>query len=787
MNGTTLSARMLGVIFLFSGVSGLLYEVVWLRILIRVFGVTLDAVSTILTAYMAGLALGALLAGRLADRTRRPLAWYAGVEAGIGLCAALSTYAMMQLPEFLSRELDLTTMSPFGLLCVRLAASLAVLAPPTVLMGMTLPFLVRAATGTIEQVGHRASFLYGMNTLGAALGVAWAGFVSLGAWGESATVATGVGLNVLIALVTGLASRGSAALAPSSCVESTGSALQGAHPLPFPAVAALASLAGFYGLACETLWSRIMILFVGNSVYAFSSVLVIYLLGTALGSLLMRRRLDVLPDPSGAVVEVFAALAAWTLVGLYGVRLLGAYTQELRYLYSPLSSSGDAFVLLLSSIPVVAPVTLLLGGLFPLLVRMTVAEMGRLGSSLGGLYAANTVGAIAGTLAAGFVMVPVLGTRWSLAALAAAAVGAALAVKPRRILPPGQARRTRLWIGLAVLLGGGLTALPDPFLSVVQDRLANLEPGRVAFHREDRAGTVTAYSFEPARGMLLINGLIVSGTGGVGRMIFHLPFLFRDRPGRAFIVGLGVGEAACCALRNGLAVEVAELNPSVPEAFPIFHPEAPRLLADGLIEVSLADGRNRLLASRDKHGVIIVDASPPIFSSGVVNLYSREFFSLAASRLEPDGVMFLWVPLHCFPSDFWMISRGFLASFPHSAVFAYGGHAGIVLAGSRTPLDLDPSAVDRRIRERGLTKADPQLSSRLVTGGLVMQGDRLARIASAWPEVTDDRPRTEFPLGRLLAGDSFVEDHNFLIEAVRASTPAIAPGVDTPLPSPHVR
>lgn len=741
---------LLGAVFLVSGASGLLYEIVWLRMLVRVFGVTQDAVSTILTAYMAGLALGALVAGRRATSSDRPLAAYAALEAGIAVAAAVATAMIGALPALLAGA---------GSPLVRAAASLAVLLPPTTLMGMTLPYLVRAATTHAGELGHRTSFLYGMNTLGAAAGVAWSGFISLGAWGETATVATGVALNLAIATVAFLAARRTPSAARLEAAPSAAPGWSGPTPL------LLAAAAGFIGLAAESLWSRILTLFVGNSVYAFSAVLTVFLVFTALGSLGVRRHLDSLSDPAGACAEAFAALAAWLLIGLYGVRLLGAFTSDPRYLYSPITRAADLAPLAFYALPVVAPATLILGALFPLLVRLSVADLAGLTSGLGRLYAANTAGAIAGAIAAGFALIPLAGTRGSVLVLALIAAIAGHAVATWHRPSPTHLRRARLWAGLAALSAAGLLALPDPFLSVMLARLDHYEAGTVAYHREERAGTVTAYMFEPKRGALLINGLFVSGTGGAGRSIFHLPFLFRDRPGSAFVVGLGCGEAAGCALRNGVPVEVAELNPAVPAAYPIFHPDTPDLVATGKIRVTLADGRNRLLRMNDNPGIIIVDGSPPIFASGVVNLYSREFFTLAAERLTPDGVMMLWVPLPCFPSDFWMIARGFLDAFPHAAALAYKGHAGIVLAGSREPLDLDPARVQARIDARGLARHDPGLTARLVTGGLVMTTARLRELALRYPPVTDDRPRTEFPLPRFLAGEPFVDDPKFLVEA----------------------
>jgi spermidine synthase len=201
-----------------------------------------------------------------------------------------------------------------------------------------------------------------------------------------------------------------------------------------------------------------------------------------------------------------------------------------------------------------------------------------------------------------------------------------------------------------------------------------------------------------------------------------------------------------------VAVDMVELEPEVVSAFRALWPDHEAYLHHAGVRVMVNDGRNFVLTSRESYDVVIVDGTPPIYSAGTVNLYSREFVDLARRHLTPTGMLALWVPLPCFDSDFGMILRNFTEVFPHTVAWQQPGSGlpGVLLLGSQSPFDLDPKAVDRRARERDLAAGNPWLNGGLLAPGRVIGEARLRQISAGYLEVTDDRPGTEFPLPRFL-------------------------------------
>jgi spermidine synthase len=314
----------------------------------------------------------------------------------------------------------------------------------------------------------------------------------------------------------------------------------------------------------------------------------------------------------------------------------------------------------------------------------------------------------------------------------------------------------------------------DPLLRTVAGRLA---PGaRVLFHREDAAATVTVVDTGTARNVL-VNGLHVSGTGAGNRIPFvGVPTAFVPAPKRMLMVGLGAAEAAYGAQEQGLEVTVAELVPAMVEATRFTQPERPSLRDSG-IRVILTDGRNFVLRTHEQFDVILVDISPPIFSSGAANLYSREFLELARGRLSEDGVMALWLPAVCFADDIWRVAAGFVSVFPEAIIWAQPRTAGALFLGARRDGALDASSplLEARLRERGLAYPDGgAFDADCLRRGVVIGPAALRAFVAGFPPLTDDRPYTEFPLARFIRGERLWLDNLYLVQASQpVSTPPL--------------
>lgn len=731
-------------LFFISGISGLIYETVWFRMLIRVFGTTLEATSTVLAVFMGGLALGAVLAGKRSDALKNPLKVYAGLELLIALSALAATLLMAGLPEFIAPLLPEggTPGSAAATTLIRLLVSAGALLVPTALMGATLPLLASSLSSGAADSGGKISRLYALNTLGAALGVLAAGYLLIGHLGEKGAAALAAALNLAIALRVFLSAAPDRA--PAASPEATTEGSRG-----YRRMLLVMGASGFTALALEVLWARLLVLTIGSSVYAFSAMLCCYLLGIALGSLYAEERADSVQDPLPLLARVQAGIAGLALVGLTAFYFAGSSTLDIKYLYTPLSGPGDIFHLFGWSAAIIMPVTLLMGFFFPLAAQAGVRAAGRVGA-IGPLYAANTLGTILGSLITGFVLIPQLGTKFSfiLTALLAALTGTLLAA----IAGEAEKRRFTPWLAGGLLLAGASFLLPDPVFHTINRRFSAHLNGYLAYHKEDRAGAVdVVFSRNGRSKSLYINGVAVSGNGDAGKLMSHFPLIFQEKPETMFIIGLGAANTLRSGVLHGVKVTVAELLAAVRETGPLFAENWKQAEADGKFIVRLNDGRNELLRHRGTFDAIIVDVTPPIYSSGAVNLYSRDFFKIARSKLSQDGMLSLWIPLPCFESDYHMILRALKDVFPHVNVWSFPRQPGFLALASNKELEKDPKILEKRLKRGKVQSELPYVTTRFMAETHLMDTAMAEAASLPYPAVTDDKPYTEFPLARFMA------------------------------------
>jgi spermidine synthase len=757
-------------LFFLSGVSGLMYEVVWLRMLTRLLGHTVYATATVLAAFMAGLALGSFLAGRYSDRARRPLRCYGLLELGIGLAALASLGLPERLLPLYRLFHELAGGSRVWLTVAQVGIALPVLLLPTALMGATLPVLCAYGARRQRAFGRCLGTLYALNTLGAVGGVLAGGFVLIGAVGETNTVRIGAALNGAVAFAALVVGR---AAAPAS----------GRHPLPSATIEPARSPAcqpepgavalypdsvrrvvlvgfagaGFAALANEVVWSRLLTLYQGTSVYAFSSLLAVLLLGMGLGSWLGSRWVDRWADPLRQLALVQLA------IGLAGLAALHLFAHGA--LATPdLAAGRNLGVLLAAPVVLVGPLGLLWGLAFPVAARCYMPRRAAAGRSVAHLYAWNTLGGIAGALTAGFGLIPLLGTSLTGTVLAALSLGLGLLLlgaQPRGLWQETPGLRRWGLIGACALL---LATVGDPYDRLLRGRIAVVYPGgaRIDRHREEAAGTTTAFGAPWAgsrQKYLWVNGHGMTVLATVTKLMAHLPIWLAEEPRDVLVVCFGMGTTARSASRHpGLHVWAVELVPGVLECFGYFHADGPQVLRQPNLHPVVDDGRHFLLMRPRLYDVITVDPAPPLYSAGAVHLYSREFFGLCRDRLRPGGVACLWVP-PANESEVKMILRTFLEVFAHVSVWEgpaqQSSLQGLYLLGSHRRLERVAEKIQRAYDQ-------PAVVADLVEWGsecdrpdkvcdLFVADDRALR---AWLSdarvITDDRPYTEFPLWRAL-------------------------------------
>lgn len=729
----------LALLFFFSGVCGLTYQVLWLRLLSLVFGVTVHAASTVLASFMAGLALGALLAERLVRRAPA-LRVFAALEAGIAV-SALATPALLTLVSGLYRPVSALVPESLALLTVvRFVCSSAVLLVPTMLMGATLPVLSHAPS-VRAVAGPRLGALYAVNTAGALAGALLTGYVLIGGLGIQRTFLVAAALNVLVAVGAWWLSGG-VAVAPVSEVgagtrfdpaanDGTGVPRQAGPSSVLDTVApsmllAVMAVSGFAALALEIVWFRILVQFLPATTYAFTTMLATVLGGIAAGSALAARHLAQ-PRPWGT--RLAWVLGATSVVVLLSLAFLGA-TYAAGWRTSGLTQGAAAAIL---------PASLLMGYAFPIAIALWSAR-GRAEAApdreVGRLYSANVLGGIAGAVIGGFVLLPRLGSRLSLILLAAMYLATSLALFVPR-------RQWRAATALVLLFAGAAALVPDPFEVSLVRRHGQDE--QILWREEGVQTSVSIHAgVAPAR-LMYLDGLHQASDAPemvwLHRLIGHLPMVLHPDPKRSLVVGLGGGATPGAVSQHATDLQVVELSDTVRKGAAFFRHVNYDLLTRPNVRLRVDDGRNFLTRTSDRFDVTTADLIQPEHA-GAGNLYSREYFTLVRGVLADGGLALQWIGQRP-ETQYKLIMRTFLEVFPHTTLWLDGQ----LMVGALEPLRLSPGLVDdkRAVPETRQALDDVRLDSFATLLSWYQAGpDELRRFVGAGPVLTDDRPLVEY-------------------------------------------
>ncbi len=811
-SSTSLTLRILPVLFFFSGASSLIFETIFTRLLTYSFGNTAHAVSTVLAAFLGGLALGAYLIGRWVDR-RPPSLWiYGTLELLIALYCLFIPALFALLTKTYVALFDRWELGPSALTLVRFLLAAVVILVPTVLMGGTLPVLARFVTADRQGSPWRVSRLYAWNTLGAALGTLASTYLLMPFLGVRETIWFAVGINLLIFLsVATLASRAAFTAAPEDLLPPQAPSQPVAPPSRRLVVVLLfgAFLTGAAALAYEVIWTHVLAFLIGNTVYAFGVMLFTFLCGLGWGAQIVARyfrRPDVWARALAAsqlflALAIFSTLPFWTrLPDLFARGLTKAFEFDLlslafllllRMVYVGWAiyrrSAGEAFPWLRAvelSVEVAALLagmsfdtsslwnyettyflsgellrffcafylliipTLLLGLSFPLLLHLASHQARGVGSSVGGVYAANTVGAIVGSVLAGFAVLPRLGSLVALRATAMLnlALGLGFALLLVRLNPAKKLLLSGVAASLAMVFWMGPTGWDAHRIS--RGSYVYLDAGwpieRVLYLKEDIQGGLTSVIQVGDSRVLLSNGKFQgSNTGEVGAQIRFalIPILFTQEFERALVIGLGTGNTLRTVARFPFQhIDAVEIAPHIIEAARLWFADVNGLVfdRDPRVNLAVADGRNFLLLARRRYDLITIEISS-IWISGEADLYNREFYGLCRARLKERGVLQQWVQIHHMRTEDLLVILNTAAQiFPHVAFFL-GPEQGVLVA-SASPLECDYrmlQAFDLNPGVRAELAAInlPSVSSLL--GELMLYGDSMRQALSFLPRLSD--------------------------------------------------
>jgi len=706
---------LIGLCFVLSGSTGLIYEVLWARMLGLVFGATTLAVSTVLAAFMGGLALGSALAGRLASRIRKPVATYGWMEIGIAMYALLVPLLFRLIDHVYVLIWQQFQPGFFAFSLWRFVLSSLVLLVPTTLMGATLPVLAAALVTSSGRNSNSVTRLYACNLAGAILGTLIAGFVLLPELGVRKTIFVAALLNVMVGVIAIVLQRRAMSELPvdQPPAEVDGVEIEGSRFWIFAAF-----VSGFVTISTQVSWTRILTMIIGSSTYAFSIVVALFLIGLAAGAWWIARK-DRTATLRATImrIEVFTAISL--LASLYSLNKIPAILITLGLHFQTSSWAGLLGLQILSATLLILVPAYLMGMVMPLVLVWAGADQASAVARVGRSYAVNTIGAIAGAFMAGFVLIPKTSTRFTLLLAATFCLGVAgVAYKPNDSAKDPALRRS-IAIGLIPVMAIVLFILAPPMnladLSIgAYDSLVRVlaqtregtkaeapkpdkpEVHELIWYQEGPTATVSVRKDQNTVSMA-INGRTNASDSvfdmPTQTMLGRIPLLIAPKIENSLIIGYATGVTVGAMLKSPIqSVTCVELEPATVAASAYFNHVNYRPLDDPRLNLIIDDARAFLRVTPNRYDIIVSEPSHP-WVPGVANLFTQEFFELGRSRLNADGIFVQWVQIYQLSTE---SLRSVLATyksvFPHVLMFRVGGlnkGKDLILIGSNRPLNMD--------------------------------------------------------------------------------------------------
>ena len=746
--------------FFLSGLTALVYETTFVRQLQLVFGSTLSAVSVVIAVFFGGLAIGAALIGPRADRYE-PLRLYGILEIGTGLWAVIAVI-IIPIIRYVYASLNANLQIATGIQTfLQVSLSILILLPATILMGATLPALSRGLTRSINHRFRRISTLYGINTIGATTGTLLCGFLLLEHLGYLKTILAAMLINLVIgfsAIVLAPKKHGDAINEKSS---SAGNAsrheISHTHKLR-NLLLVMAVISGFAALAYEVVWFRILAFSVVTDAYAFALMLGIYLFGIGSGSMIAARRFHKL-RPKGNETSIWFELGVLETAAAFMVALGFALLVWLNTALPKPAISDPAYWVktlgntTLQALVLILPTTIVLGYVFPLIVSLYAGTMQQLASRVGRITAVNTTGAIAGSILAGFVLIPLVGIQSGLLIL----IGFSLTLALLAFLFGPLSRRKRI-MGVALFFSMAVVIVilfpmrrHFGFLQIPSHERAEL-----LFYHESADGTVMVTEDKGDRSVrrLLINQQQATSTYLPGQrknhLMGHLPLWACSDAKNALVICFGSGGTfGALGLYELERVDCVEISAAVIDAASYFTEWNGNVLQKKHVNIIIDDGRSFLLTTNDKYDIITLEPMHPGLK-GVSSLYSIEFYQEAKKKLKQNGVLCQWVPLYSMSDhDARSLLATAVAVFPQSSLWIVGSE-GILLC-ARDTLNIDWSWLTQHMNDAKINQTLKKVyleNQWTLLSGFLLGPYGLNQYTENTPVIRDDRPFIEYSIPR---------------------------------------
>jgi spermidine synthase len=778
-----------------SGTAGLVYEVLWVRMIDKIIGSAPYAVAAVLTVFMGGLALGSFFVGRLIDRLENRsvlLAVYGALELVIGVYALVLPFVINAVTPLYTMIYDRLYDVPLVYQAATFLGCTALLIIPTTLMGGTLPVLCRYYVRELDHIGRRTGVLYGLNTIGAALGTLLCGFVLIPRLGLSATLYSAAAVNITAGTLCLLASRlkgDRQKQEVTACKPMPDEQKQNLMASPSSQnqvvwALVLFAVSGFCSMACQVFWSRLIGLLIGPTNYSFTLVVATFIVGLAAGSVVFGRLSD-------RITRIFHLL----VITQIGAALFSLMTSQIlgnsQFFFAKLIHvfHGQFVTLLwvqsLVLFALMAIPTFFLGAAFPLVNRIFAKSMPMVGRAIGTAYAVNTIGAILGSFTAGFILIPLAGKQQGLAFVFfvqfTAAVMALTAVGLKRTRPVARFSMATILVLFGVFIAIHFPSWNQTLLSrgwyrdfetltsrMIQTSWLNAFFAGPDLLAKQREGIDVVFQGEGVGGFTTVERETTS-VGAVEYAMFnsgkadasshgdrstqtlsgHIPMLFHPHAKKVMVLGLASGMTPGEVLHYPVErLDILEINDQVVAACrKYFGPYNNRCLEDPRTRLIVQDGRNHLALTGERYDAIISEPSNP-WMAGLANLYTRDFFLLVKNRLTGQGLFAQWIQSYEMDWDtFALLGRTFTSVFPGGVMIKIGPVDYMLLARA------DDKTLDWNIAQSNIVHAQKSKNAAFADAGflahLVVTED-LNVLFGNGPIHTDNMPHLEFSAPRHL-------------------------------------
>lgn len=727
------------ILFFLSGVSSLIYQMVWLKKLHLIFGVTTPSIVAILVAFMAGLSLGSFLIGKYSKKIKNPFLFYGILEGFIGIYALFMDLFFNLLDKLFIIFYNSFSGTPLFFDFLRFLLSLFILLIPTFLMGGTLPLLVQGTEKLDKNFGKKTGFLYGINTLGAFFGTFLSTFYTIPNFGFKITNYLAIFLNFVIFF--------SVLFLKNEEREEIEKENQKINLRKYLLV--IVFFMGFTSFGYEILWNRILILHTGSNVYAYGLVLCNILLGIGLGSLFYPIFSKIIKDPlkSLGILELFLGIFGFFQIYLF-LNLTDILTFFAKLPWDKASHQIFGSLFLGSFLCLIFP-SFLMGFSFPLSVKIFFSEKNSPGNISGKVYSINTLGCITGTVATGLIFIPLIGTARSFFLMIILNLALSLFLLNKKI------ERTLILLSIFSAILMTFTFPKEKLFTSAGVYREEVE--KILTFKEDITGAIVAIQ-KPNGLSLEINGVNVAGTSPdlyiIQKLQGHIPLLLSSRAQRVLHIGLGSGGTLNTVSKYPVEeIIVAEISPGIVQVSSrYFKAINEDVFKDKRVKIKITDGRNYVLASPKKFDVILSDSIHPKYH-GNGFLYTRDYFNLIYNKTEGDGMASMWLPLYSLTlKNYKEILKAFSDIFPYTTVwwFPEPMNSFTIVVGSKNPFDFSQflSKMQSPLIKEDLVKIGLDRSEKMLSC-LIMDEKNLEKFLKGSKPHTDDLPTVEYESNKI--------------------------------------